>query len=191
VQAGTGVNIIGNEFRNITEGACSSCHTDAIQLLGAPDSVIRGNYFRNVATAIVAFDGVVRATIEDNVIDTGGCAFNLPCGSITLDRKSADPPGSGTIVVDNIATSISTVNGSATAERHHNLVRSGAAGGDLSGAPAYSGGAMPTTWSGFELVAGSPGKGAASSPPGSDVGASIAPPSQRAPRPPGNVRIVD
>lgn len=196
VQTGVGVNIIGNVFKNIKEGTCTDCHTDAIQLLDAPGSVIRGNYFYSVATGIVAYDRVTRATIEDNIIDTGSrpwgielyaddssiirhntllyrasCAWNLPCGIIALDRKSVDPAGKGTVIVDNIATSISVNNGSTYAERHHNLLRSGAVAGDISGAPTYTGGATPTTIAGFQLAANSLGKGAASSPAGSDIGA--------------------
>jgi len=61
--AGAGVNILYNEFCNIREGSCSDCHTDAIQLLGAADSVIRGNYIHDVSTGIVAYDGVSGALI--------------------------------------------------------------------------------------------------------------------------------
>lgn len=219
VQTGVGVNIIGNEFSNIHEGSCGDCHTDAIQLLGARGSVIRDNYIYNVATAIVAFDGVSEATIENNIIDTGGrpwgielyadngsvvrhntllyrpnCHYNLPCGTITLDRKSSDPAGRGTIIVDNIATSITTVNGSTYAQRHNNLVRSGASGSDISGAPTYVGGATPTSRSGFVLASNSLGKGAASSPSGSDIGAnpnsssSLAPSTPVTPSPPSSLR---
>lgn len=204
VQTGVGVNIIGNVFKNIREGSCSDCHTDAIQLLGAAGSVIRGNYFYSVASGIVAYDAVTRATIEDNIIDTGGrpwgielyaddssivrhntllyranCDWNLPCGTIDINRKSADRAGKGTIIVDNIATSITVNNGSAYAERHHNLLRSGAVTGDISGAPTYTGGATPSTVAGFQLAAVSLGKGIASSPVGSDIGAgalSLSPP---------------
>ena len=195
VQTGAGVNIIDNEFVNIREGSCSDCHTDAIQLLGAADSVIRGNYIHNVSTGIVAFDGITRAIIENNVIDTGdrpwgielysdtnsivrhntllyraNCAYSSPCGTIALDRKAADPAGRGTTVVDNVATSIGTSNGSTYSARHHNVVRSGAVTGDLAGAPTYVGGTIPTTRNGYQLGAGSLGKGAASTPVGSDVG---------------------
>lgn len=216
VQTGVGVNILNNEFRNIREGSCGDCHTDAIQLLGAPDSVIRGNYIHSSSTGIVAYDGVTRATIEHNVVDLGSggrpwgielyadldsvvrhntlpfranCAWNLPCGIIALDRKSADRAGQGTVVVDNIATRIETSNGSTYAERHHNLVRSGAVAGDMSGAPTYVGGANPTTWAGFQLAAGSLGKGAASDPPGSDVGVLFEEPDGLPPAAPTNLRI--
>ena len=210
VQTGVGVNIIGNVFKNIREGSCSDCHTDAIQLLGAADSVIRGNYIYSVSTAIVAFDGVTRATIENNIIDTvgrpwgielyaddgsivrhntllyrSGCDYSLACGAIALDRKSTSAAGKGTLIVDNIATSISANNGSTYAERHHNLVRSGAQSGDISGAPTYTGGSTPTTIAGFQLAANSVGKGAASSPTASDVGASTS-----TLPPPGNLRTA-
>ena len=72
VQTGVGVNIIGNDFLNIKSGSCTACHTDAIQLLGANGSVIRGNYLRNVESGIAAYDGVSNAVIEDNVVDTQG-----------------------------------------------------------------------------------------------------------------------
>jgi hypothetical protein len=213
VQTGVGVNIIGNVFRNIREGSCSDCHTDAIQLLGAAGSVIRGNHIYNVATGIVAFDGVTRATIEHNVVDTGGrpfgielyadvdsivrhntlpyranCDYNQACGKIALDRKSVDPAGRGTIIVDNIATSIGTANGSTYAERHHNLVRSGAVSGDISGSPTYVGGTIPSTYAGYELAAGSVGNGAASD--GSDIGVSVSgAPVPQPPAAPTNLRL--
>lgn len=219
VQTGVGVNIIGNEFSNIREGSCSDCHTDAIQLLGAAGSVIRGNYIHNVATGIVAFDGVTRATIEYNVIDTQGrpwgielyaddnsiirhntllyranCDYNSTCGTISLDHKAADPAGRGTIIVDNIATSIATVNGSTYAERHHNLLRSGAVSGDVAGSPIYVGGTIPVTRAGFQLAGNSPGKTAASSPAGGEIGAggsdAETPEYPAVLAPPTNVRLV-
>jgi hypothetical protein len=216
VQTGVGVNIINNEFRNIKEGTCTDCHTDAIQLLGASDSVIRGNYIHNVSTGIVAYDGVTRATIEDNVVDTASrpwgielyadtnsvvrhntvvyratCDYNLPCGTIALDHKSTDPAGRGTVLVDNIATSIATTNGSTYAQRDHNLVRSGAISGDIQGSPTYVGGSLPTTLTGFKLAVGSLGKGAASSPAGSDIGATVvATSTPPAPAAPSNLRVV-
>jgi hypothetical protein len=193
VQAGAGVNIINNEFYNIKEGTCADCHTDAIQLIGAKGSVVRGNYIHDTASGIVAYDGIQSALIEDNVIDlpnrpwaielyadensivrhntaTYGttCVYNLPCGLIAIDRKSQDPAGRGTRVYDNIATRIDINNGSTVAERHHNLLRQGATGTDMSGAPTYSGGSAPTSYNGFTLSAGSLGKGAASD--GSDIG---------------------
>ena len=148
IQTGVGVNIIGNEFRNIREnGPNDTAHTDAIQLLGAAGSVVRGNYIHNTADGIVAYDRISNALIENNVIDlvngrwgielysdsgsivrhntlvyNTGCAY-APCGLIVLDHKSTDPAGKGTIVQDNIATEVWLNNGSTVAKRDHNMVR--------------------------------------------------------------------
>ncbi|WNG26839.1 right-handed parallel beta-helix repeat-containing protein [Cystobacter fuscus] len=190
IQTGVAVNILNNQFKDILENGPN--HTDSIQLLGAPGAVVRGNYFLNCATGIVAYDGVERAVIEDNVLDLrgrpwaielysddgsivrhntlqyGACDWNLPCGIIDITRKTADDVGQGTVIVDNVATEISVSNGSTVAERHHNLLRRDAQSGELTGAPVFVGGANPTDRSGFRLATGSPGKGAASD--GTDVG---------------------
>jgi hypothetical protein len=187
IQTGVGLNVINNEFRDIIESG--SNHTDAIQLLGAPGTVIRGNYIRHASSGIVAYDGVSNATIEDNVVDltqagarrpwgielysdngsivrhntvvyASGCSWNLTCGMIALDRKSADPAGKGTVVIDNIATEIAINDGSTAARRDHNMVRRNAGAGDFVGVPAYVG--PLTTYQGFALASGSPGVGAAS-----------------------------
>jgi len=82
-----------------------------------------------------------------------------------LGHKPADPAGKGTIVVDNIASAISVNDGSAAARIDHNLVRSGARAGDISGSPAFVGGTSPSTWSGFQLASTSLGVNAASDGP--------------------------
>jgi hypothetical protein len=195
IQAGTGLNVINNEFRDLLEKG--SNHTDAIQLLGAPGTVIRGNYIHNTATGIVAYDGVRNATIEDNVVDLTqagagrpwgielysdsgstiqhntvrygtGCSFSQPCGMIALDRKPDDPAGAGTVVTDNIATEIAIQNGSVAARRSNNLLRRNVKSGDKTGTPIYTGGAGPTSYSAFSLTAASPGKRGATD--GADIG---------------------
>jgi hypothetical protein len=192
IQTGVGVNIIHNEFRNILEDGPN--HTDNIQLIDAPGAVVRGNWIHQTRSgstqAITAFNGLDHGVIEDNVVDmswsgsrpwgielqqdngsivrhntlvySAGCAFNLPCGLIAIRAQS-----SGTTVVDNIATRVD-VDSSTLAARHHNMLRQSAGSGDTTGTPAYSGGASPTTYDGFRLAAGSPGKNAASD--GTDVG---------------------
>jgi len=193
IQAGTALTIVGNEFRNIHEtGPDDPAHTDPIQLIGAPGAVVRGNYVHHSSDGIVAYDGIERALIEQNVVEVAngrygielysdqgsiirhntlvygtGCSYS-PCGFIRLDHKSTDPPGSGTVVVDNVATEISLTNGSTAVERHDNMVRRAAAAGDTTGTPIFVGGASPTTYAGFRLAPGSPGSGAASD--GTDVG---------------------
>jgi Right handed beta helix region len=191
IQTGVGLEVVGNEFRDIVEHGPN--HTDAIQLIGARGAVLRGNYIHDSSTGIVAYDGVERVLIEDNVIDLpsrawgielyadeasivrhntlkpGACDGNLPCGIIELNRKPEDAAGRDTVVTDNVASDISLQNGSAVGARHHNLLGAGTAlDGDLRGSPRFAEGADPTTYDGFRLATGSPGKDAASD--GGDIG---------------------
>jgi hypothetical protein len=127
--------------------------------------------------------GTQGALIEDNVIDTkrpwgielysdegsivrhntvrwysdSQCVFTgQECGWIDITRKSADPPGTGTQVYDNVAV-VGVRNGSTVARNDHNVD------------PEKVTFVGPlTSYAGFRLVAGSLGDGAASD--GSDVG---------------------
>lgn len=192
VQSGAGVTIIGNTFRNIKEKSSSDCaHSDPIQLFGA-GHIVRGNYIVDSADGIVAYDRIASSIIEHNVIDlkTGrwgielysdngstirfntlvygtGCEY-AACGQIVLSRKTSDPVGVGTVIENNIASGISMENGSTASVNRNNMLRSGASGQNISGTPSYSGGANPSSFLGFLLSAGSPGKGAATD--GSDIG---------------------
>lgn len=197
VQSGVPFILELSTIKNKQVGSCpNDPHTDATQLYGGPfaGTIIRGNYYYRNVQVLAAYDGVDKILVENNVFDPGPDGERRPCqielysddssivrhntivyrgnsyGHICLDRKSSDNPGFGTVVVDNIATSIVTANGSTFAQRSNNLVRSSAAGGDVTGVPTFVGGLIPSTFAGFELTAGSPGKGAGSTPPGSDIG---------------------
>jgi hypothetical protein len=192
VQTGVGVNIVGNEFRDILANGPN--HTDNIQLIEAPRAVVRGNWLHQTRPGstqmVTAFNGLDHAVIEGNVIDFrvsgtrpwgielqqdngsivrhntllyGSCDFNLPCGLIAIRAQS-----SGTTVVDNVASRIDLLDGSTLAARHHNLLRQSAGSGDMLGTPVFAGGVNPATYELYRLGAGSPGKGAASD--GRDVG---------------------
>jgi len=214
VQAGTSFILEDSRFLNKQVGSCpNDPHTDAVQLYGGPyvGTVIRRNYFYDNIQALTAYDGVDHVLIENNVFDPGANAslsHSRPCqiewysddssiirhntvlyrgngfGEICIDRKSADDAGFGTVVVDNIANLVSVLDGSTLAQRNNNLLRSGATGSDIAGAPTYLGGATPTTLQGFVLAPGSLGKGAASSPAGSDIGADISGATGLTPNPP-------
>jgi hypothetical protein len=96
---------------------------------------------------ITSYDGgTVGLTIEDNVIDIhrpwgielygdrgsvvrhntlrwygkSNCEFHIPCGQISVSRKSEDAAGSGTQVYDNLTSGVSFTNGS-TGSAHHNV----------------------------------------------------------------------
>ncbi len=194
-----GTRILNNYFHDLEEGTPNGVHTDAIQLYGSKNTVIRGNFFRDVPDAIMAPDGTDHEVIEDNVIsgDRGGypyavtiwsddgsvirhntfadgaCLFNLRCGIISIGSKSGQPAGRGTVIEDNIANDISVGDGQATASRSHNMLFGGSprGTGEFRGKPAFVGGSAPTSRSGYALAPGSPGIGAASD--GLDVGAII------------------
>jgi len=187
IQTGVGVNIYNNEFDNIQENGNPTAHTDSIQLIGAYGSVVRGNYVHDGATGIVAYDGVTHVLIEHNVVTTisrpegielysdvsSTIQHNTIKGSIYLDHKPADPAGTGTIVKDNIATSVTKVGGSSTAQQTNNLLSSGGgAAGDITGTPTFIGGSHPTSYAGYKLADGSTGQAGASD--GEDIGVVVA-----------------
>jgi len=186
MQLGTGLNVFNNEFTNIKEASSSDCnHTDSIQLYSGTGAVIRGNYIHDNDDGIVGYDGVEHVTIENNVIDLINGRYGLelysdagsivrhntlryattcsyaPCGVIILDRKTADPAGTDTVVQDNIATSVELNDGSTAAVNTKNMLHSGASGTNFNGIPVFVSGSAPTTWAGFKLAYGSPGIGAA------------------------------
>jgi hypothetical protein len=179
IQAGCGLNILNNTFDNIHEsGPNDSAHTDPIQLIGAPNSLVKGNYIHNASDGIVAYDSLDHATITDNVIDLvngrwgielyadngsivshntlvygSGCEY-AACGWIILDHKTANAAGKNTIVTDNIATAVSLNNGSTATKNTNNMVRQGATTGNFTGTPTYT---SPGTWQGYHLTTTSPG----------------------------------
>ncbi|WP_051324711.1 LamG-like jellyroll fold domain-containing protein [Candidatus Solirubrobacter pratensis] len=196
-----GAQIIGNEFTGINQlDGASGVHADSIQLYGSSGTVVRGNYFHDVAVGIMAADGADHETVEDNVfavtgspyaitllsdngsvlrhntlLDNGTCDYNQRCGILFLGNKAGDPASTGTILVDNILTQICLCDGTSRglAQEDHNLLTNatGTGAGDLRGKPAFVGGARPATFAGFALAAGSLGKGSASD--GTDRGARV------------------
>ena len=208
-----GTKILNNVFFGLKEGSVDGVHTDAIQLYGSSNTVIRGNYFHDVPDAIMAPDGADHELIENNVFAAGdsfdypfaitiwgdngsiirhntmlydSCAFNLNCGIISIGAKSGDPAGHGTIIRDNILTGIACCgDNGATYSADHNLTRQSVAGANSIGTPTYSGGVHPTTFAGFALAAGSAGRGTASD--GTDVGADVTGTSTPAPTAPDTV----
>ena len=207
-----GTSIIGNEFVDIYESAGN--HTDAIQLYGSSNTLVRGNWIHRTSTGIMAPDGADHEVIEHNVIAPGGypfaitlssddgsivrhntlpdgaCSFNLRCGLIAMGPKSGLPAGRGTVIKDNIFGKISIDSGSATtAENDYNLIADDAPHGahDRRGRPTYVGGSAPGTFAGFKLADRSLGSDNASD--GTDRGAAIGiVTSLRASRPSGGAR---
>jgi hypothetical protein len=199
-----GVKILNNTFHDLVAGTPDGVHTDAIQLYGSRETVIRGNYFHDVGSKIMAPDGADHELIEDNVFggdrypyaivlysDVGSivrhntlapgpsCWFNLPCGIIRVGSKTggcryADScdPGTGTVVEDNILSTLSNTEGSAAFVSRSNLYIDENRGGpgDMKGVPQFVS-SRPTSWAGYALATDSPGKDDASD--GTDRGVRV------------------
>jgi hypothetical protein len=200
---GNAVQILDNTFTGIRQGGPHSRHSDALQLYGQRNTVVRGNYFRHVATAIMAPDGGDHELIEHNVFDTGsypyaimlggddgsvirhntlpdlgGCAYDLPCGTLLIGPGPKGDPSRGTVVQDNVLGQLSLSGGSTLGTDRHNLIATPGGGpADRVGRPVLAGGAHPASRSAFALAGGSPGTGAASD--GTDVGIAQAAPRQK------------
>ncbi len=189
VHAGGGVNVIGNTFSNLCDTGTNHTDNIQFEgATGgriAGNYVSEGAGCDT--QGITSFDGNTSGlTIEDNVVDirrpwgielysdtnsivrrntvvwhaASDCAFNVACGSIDVNRKSADPAGSGTRVYDNITTGVGFSNGS-----------TGTANNNVSGQNAVYVGPL-TSWAGFKLASTSPvGRNAASD--GLNAGARI------------------
>jgi hypothetical protein len=191
-----GTRILDNTFHDLEQGSPDGVHTDAIQLYGSADTLIKGNYFYDVPDAIMAPDGTDHEIIEDNVIAAdsngypfaitlfsdngsiirhntfadGACAFNLRCGIVSVGSKdrcsyaNECDPGVGTVIEDNVLGEVSNGDGKATVARNtNNLFASRTSGvASLRAKPVFVGGAKPTSYAGYALAAGSPGKGSAS-----------------------------
>ncbi len=177
-----GLQVIGNEFVGIRQ--VSQVHTDSIQLYGAKNTVIRGNYFHDFDVALMAPDGGQNEQVTDNVIisaggyrpavQMGGHRGSVFAHNVTknidvyMDAKTGEPSGQNNVVRDNVAIA-GTVE-SPTSKCNpctvtHNLFTSGSSSRGANavvGTPLFAGGTSPTVWAGYALATGSLGKGSAS-----------------------------
>lgn len=195
VDGGASATIEGNEFTAIKD--VDPYHADPIQFYGGRNVVIRGNYFHDQAESascsLGQHDGGGGNVIERNVIVGGNCYFGMYlradqssvvrhntfvftgsclggtlCGLIRIDGKDAG--GSGTVIENNIFGAVENTGGQASKfTARNNLTRQRVAGtANITGTPQFTGGAKPTSYEGYRLAPGSPGKSAASD--GSDIG---------------------
>jgi hypothetical protein len=172
----TGTQILNNEFAGIHQGDPDVAHTDALQLYGSKQTVVRGNYFHDVEDCIMAPDGTDHEVIENNVCVTSGDQYGFTLGSddgstvrhntlvktgLRIFSKDGMAASTGTVIRDNVLPNLTRESGTATQD--HNLLASGTlASSDLRGRPVFTGGASPSSYAGYLLASGSPGKGNAS-----------------------------
>ena len=180
----TGTQILNNEFVNIHQGDPNIAHTDALQLYGSRQTVVKGNYFHSVEDCIMAPDGTDHETITDNVCVTDGSQYGFTIGAdngsvishntfgangLRLYGGNQNSASTGTTVKDNILSGGNTITGNSLVV-DYNLAPSTTSGSHaLVGRATYVGGSQPTTKAGFALASGSLGKGNASD--GTDRGA--------------------
>ena len=165
-----GVQVLDNEFTGIRQ--VSAVHTDSLQLYGARNTVIRGNYFHDFDVAIMAPDGGTNEVIADNVFVGGDYRPAVQLGShvgtqfvhntvkdmdVHMDRKSENPgsPSRDGVIRDNVFVN-GTIGGYSNNTSYcsnctfsHNLFSSsGAAKGTnaVVGTPVFTGGANPATY---------------------------------------------
>jgi hypothetical protein len=173
----------GNEFSGIKQGSCAP-HVDSIQLYGSSHTQIVGNYFHDNDTIIMAPDGGESEMIADNVMVGSGYVPAVQLGShratqfvhnavknidVHMDHKSGESPSSAGVVRDNVfvsgSTNASDAGNCSGCTVSYNLFNASA---DASGTnsqvatPQFAGGANPTSYQGYALAAGSPGKANAS-----------------------------
>jgi chitodextrinase len=178
----------GNEFTNMPQNSCVA-HVDPIQLYGASHTTITGNYFHDNGNGsggiMMGWDSDF-STVSNNVF-VCSCVYpwSIHAGSThnSVFRHNTFAGGgrvrfevvngaspSGDLVRDNVFTSgggIST-DGSNYGSNDHNLNAGVSGTGNITGTPIFVGGSNPTTYAGYRLTSGSPGKGAASD--GTDMG---------------------
>jgi hypothetical protein len=188
VQIGAyGVVIDGNEFDGIVQANGYTRHVDSIQLYGASHTTIVNNYLHNFTTAIMAPDGGNHETISNNVfINPGSTGSAIQFGhqdSSTFTHNLVkntdvnayvssgdDDPNRNMVLRDNAMVNAGfAASGCSGCTTSYNLFTRSASGTSaITGTPRFAGGSSPTTYAGWALASGSPGKGNASD--GSDRG---------------------
>jgi hypothetical protein len=186
---GDGVKVgPGNEFTGIYQGGCNA-HADPIQIYGGQHSTITGNWFHDNGDG----SGGLMAGFYSDYVSVTNNVFVCNCiypwsihagaeqhsliqhntfaggGEVRFEVVNGVSP-SGDLVRDNVFTSgggIST-DGSNYGTNDHNLNARASGTGNMTGTPIFVGGGNPTTYAGYRLTSGSPGKGAASD--GTDMG---------------------
>lgn len=156
--------IRGNFFYNVDMGNPGAYDRAEAEIF--EDNVVVSSRYPYAGVLMSDSGSVVRHNLfVQRSVSGSPCDYNLPCGVVMMGNKPADPRSTGTVFKDNILAELS-INGEtpAFAENDFNMytARKGAGANSTLGQPIFVGGAAPTTYEGFRLAAGSPGKGTAS-----------------------------
>jgi hypothetical protein len=184
----------GNDISGYIQSG--ACHSDGTQLYGSSHTVIKGNYYHNNTDGIMACGttssvDINSETISNNVIDTNGydaICFGSNSGTSLIDHNTlrqgggpgairmCSPPScygssSGTTITNNVGYGyyVQRSDAAVGVTVGNNLFTDGNPGTNgITGAPAFVGGANPTSWPGYRLAPTSQGLGMASD--GTDIG---------------------
>ncbi len=201
-----GTQILDNEISGIVQSSAAGApHSDAIQIVGQDSgdgaqvnhTVISGNYIHDNTDCFLFDDGSYDVSVTNNVCTTDdsdssyaaqvgggvGIGFNHNTFASTepfgVGNDHSGNPTSGMTLTNNVLEGGFSPNPGQTvtyAAEGGNLVPRTSRPNDAVGLPGFTGGANPSSFAGFALVTGSPGKAAARD--GSDIGidaSSIAP----------------
>jgi Right handed beta helix region len=189
-----GIQVLNNEFANLSQSGCDPLHVGGIQVYGGSHIHLKGNYFHDNGDSAgglsMPADGGRNVLVEDNVwVCTCIYPWSIQAAatqnSTFIHNTFAGGGGihfyteqgwvaAGNLVRDNVFTD--STNGitsdSASAGRwgaqDHNLDSGMSGPGDLTGTAVWTGGSHPTSYAGYHLASGSPGRSAASD--GADMG---------------------
>lgn len=168
----------GNVFRGIRQGNYSR-HVDSIQLYGATNTKIIGNYFFDNDVIIMAPDGSENEIVTNNVMIGGGSyrpavqfgsaksltfTHNTVKGiNVRIDKKSERPdPSTNAVVRNNIMIDADFWFGpsclNCITDRNLFSISGNSSGtNSLIGNPVFIGGVSPVTWAGYQLATSSLG----------------------------------
>jgi hypothetical protein len=187
VGSANGAQILYNEFTGIKQGNCDPVHADPIQPYGADRLVITGNLFHGNSTGIMQAGCASQADIftdnifvsdgeyPDQIVMTGanGGTYNHNT-FLNSGVRFGDPNRCGlvtnAVLTNNIfkGGGLNLTEGQGTGSFTLGFNNGIAGANAITGTPAFVGGSLPTTWSGFQLTAGSVGRNAGND--GKDVG---------------------
>ena len=188
-----GVKVLNSEFafmpnQNVCD-AQNGIHIGGIQIYGGTHTLVSGNYFHDNGSSAGGLnmgDGS-NTTVENNVwvctciypwsiqaYATQNSIFRHNTfaggGGLHFQYQNGNPANNR--IYDNVFTNsgngITDSSGANWGTQDHNL-NSGMSGlGDITGTAVWAGGSSPTSYDGYHLTSGSPGKSAASD--GTDIG---------------------
>ncbi|MGZ3826819.1 MAG: hypothetical protein ACXVCR_17840 [Bdellovibrio sp.] len=182
----------GNIFDGIIQGSYGR-HVDAYQGYGQSHTIMKGNYFLNGESYIMAPDGGDTEIMTDNIfIGDGGARIQLGSHindvfshntvfniSVHIDKRMEVTTKSANAVVENnimINADFNTVDSGGVdsctnCTFDHNLfstIDNARGTSNLIGLPSFLGGNQPSTWAGYQLSANSQGYKVATD--GKDIG---------------------